>query len=301
MKRALFENEDEVPLTTWELRQLVRIRGVRERLAQELSEIHRCGSLVDAFASFTDLLTQILAYAWRSTNALMRTCKRFHMIVHSRAYWTALALHAFAKQVPHAVLSNVNWFHGLADNDLPYSYLWSCVLSPKSKGYGLPKWATEQPSTLLLTHFRADELTGTFRRVLRLRWHPKDDGDGWWWSLSIFIIPADGQKTIFADFYSHAAHFTSVYVTYFGHPRLRRRLFVTMQDHLMASPNIEEDDPGLVVYCYNEVWDPVSERTWHGECPLVIRDIEDEAGYASWNPDAIGSWGTWTSSSSSHV
>jgi hypothetical protein len=279
-------------LTPWELQQLAQLPGVRARLVEELNLVHRCGSLVDAFANQTALLTHLLAYAWRSTNALMRTCKRFHSIVLTRDYWKALALHALANNVPPAILSQVNWFHNLDDKEPAYSYLWSCILNKRSAGYGLVPRFGVQDSTLFLSHFRADEISGSVRRVMRLRWH---ESKPCWYSLAVFCIAADHRP-------GEGRWWTPVYVTYFGHPRLRRRMFVTQERsifHTFTDGDDDDDDDEfnvnrhVVINCYTECLDLSGTRVWHGEGPCVVREIDDEAGYATWNPSLGRDWGTW--------
>lgn len=296
MKRAavvVAASDDDSPLTPWEQEQLAFQPGLRKRLREELEAIHRRGSLVSAFEGHTDLLTHLLAYAWRSTNALMRTCKRFHAIIQGRDYWKALAVWAFADRVPRAVVEQVNWFHGLSADEVPYSYLWSCVLSSKSPGWGLPRWFKAQHNTLVLTHFRADDL-GMFRRVLRLRWKRNQEGATYWYSMATFSIAAD-RGTRAGAYEMSSTPWIPVYVTYFGHPRLRRRIFVAQEHEILGITldDEDDDDPKPVINCYNEVWDPVTRRIWCGECPLMVREMDDESGYLTWLPHQDQNWGTW--------
>jgi len=305
-KKTDGSEEDDEPLTPWEQDQLCYQRGIRKRLREELALIHRHGgSMVDAFAKHTDVLTHVLAYAWRGTNALMRTCKRFLAVVGSRAYWTELARRAFAGRVPLAILGQVNWFHGLRDDEPAHSYLWSCILSPKSRGYGGPDRIPTQTDTLFLTHFRTSELFDQSRRVLRVRWSkPNPKTEQYWYCLSSFSISAD------RDALGHHNHWVPIYTIYFNHPRLRRRLYVMKEKAILGLHDDEDDDDDNDFYedelegnrprkpiidCYTEVWDPISGRTWCGACPLAVRYTDDELGYSKWMPDESRDWGVWKS------
>lgn len=306
--------EDDSPLTPWEQEQLRFLPGVRKRLREELAVIHRHGgSLVDALAGHTDVLTHVLAYAWRSTNALMRTCKRFLAVIGTRAYWKALAERAFAGRIPRAVLTRVNWFHGLADDEPPHSYLWSCVLSPKSRGYGLPRWTRAEPNTLFLTHYRTDDcLLDLARRVIRLRWNTlltERGATDYWHSLASFTISTD--RDLRGAHHNQSDPWTPVYVEYFNHYTLRRRIFVARESHILGMKNEAErddddddddnahDDHGFhiknpVIDCYVEEWDAATGRTWCGPCPVAVRMDDDEAGYPrNWMPDPKRDWGVW--------
>lgn len=289
--RAQNKDEEEA-LSTWEFEQLRFQPNVRKRLRVELEAIHRQGSLVEAFEKHNDLLAHLLAYAWRDTNSLMRTCKRFYAAIQTRDYWRALAIRAFASRVPKPVLEQMDWFHGLSADEPPYSFLWGRILSSSSPGWGVISDMRQPDRTLFLTHFRTDEVVGLFRRVIRLRWHGSKD-KGYWYSIASFTVCSEDPDE--ADVFQ-PSRWVPVYVTYFGHPRLRRRMFVAPEDQLLNIVSRERDDDPypVVINCYNELWDPVTGRTWHGECPLAVRDRDDDdGGYGAWMPNTKSHWGTW--------
>lgn len=283
MKRASPANS----LTAWELEQLANLRDVRQRLDSELQLIHRQGSIVEAFANQTPLLTHILAYAWRSTNALMRTCKRFLAIASTRDYWRALAHHALAQQgIPTAIMTQVDWFYDLTRGDPVYSFLWSCIARPNYKP--VPRFAF-QKRTLYFPHFCADEISGAVRRVLRLRWNKPEEGEPYWYSLAIFCIAANR-----APGEPGGKWWTPVYVTYFGHPRLRKRMFVTQERSFFSNDNSNNNNNrGVIINCYTEILDTSGTRVWHGEGPCLVREADDDAPYSTYNPRQERDWGTY--------
>ena len=270
-------------LTPWEYEQLAYIPEVRKRLRVELDEIYRCGaSIVDAFAKHTTLFIHVLSYAWRDTNALMRTCKRFYEITQTRQYWKALASYYFAQHVPPSILCTIDWFYGLADSEPAYSYLWSCV---STKERGNPPPLQKGANGFYLIHFYGDTFLEAVRYALHIRWNIQEE----WHSIGQFTV-----HSLIDDFYVTAL--TYVRVVYFNHPLWRRRIFIEDSERYLSKDYtpVSDLDERCIINCYVELWDTSRNAVWHGEPRVVAQQGDDET--LAMTGVRTDQWGAWIES-----
>lgn len=126
-------SEKKEGLLDWEVDFIQKIDPsiIRKRLCEEFDYLYSVGPITDAIKN-DDVLSHILAYAWKSTYNIALVCKRFWIITKSRAYWAALAKHALKDVVPAKVLTMINLFYFLKETDPSHLYLQALLKRPQS-------------------------------------------------------------------------------------------------------------------------------------------------------------------------
>ena len=218
------------------------------------------GVLGDAFGDA--FLGYILSFAWKSVYSLSLVCKHFYRLTSkSRTFWRQVALRVYHGKIPKDVLEQVDFFHGLSEEDPPWSYLWNLYVGGTNNRC---TWgAVASNGNLYLRHYKEGEFG--FRNVLRL--HFVNQKGKWWYSLS---------RSIRND---SAVHKTGsrICIVYIGHPFLKKRTYVnTLHVH----------------NTYVEIWDPARQQTWYGEPGKMMGMITSSDHYTELYPNKE-SFGVW--------
>lgn len=189
-------SDDQGALSEWEWSAIVHANPalLRKRFRDELIEVHRVGTLLEAIKD-NNLLATLLAHSWKQTYHLALVCKRFLAITRCRTYWAALAKHALKEDIPKNILEQVNFFHGLEEADPPHFFLH--VLFQKT-----PRKVIEKGKSCEFVGPKND----SFHYCLKIGWKNKQ------YRLSNRFVDAKGGKS-----YLHP-----VRTTYFHHPILRK-------------------------------------------------------------------------------
>ena len=276
-------------LSDWELQQLRALPNIRKRLRDEIEEVHRIGSMVDALGAHTSLLCQVLSYAWRSTNALTRTCKRFKDIIATREYWQALARRALRHIVPGPILAEMDWFHDLKPEDPPYAYLWS-LLKPSGYGAPPPPESHVKKKRLYLSYFRTENPESPERRILRVCWNWSKECASNTFMISTFLAsPSLPTKYRFV-----LVPYTQIVSYYRNHTRMRKVLSVWIGKQWFDQDDIESfAEDCSKINCYVEAWDPVRQQTWCGVPSSFVQTVQTcETDLPRWvpHPENMGRW-----------
>lgn len=213
----------------------------------------------DAFADA--FLSYILSFAWKSFYSLALVCKNFYRLTSkSRTFWREVALRVYHGKIPKDVLEHVDFFHGLKEEDPPWSYLWN--LYAKSTNMRCTWGELTSSGNLYFRYYKESQLG--LRNVLRL--HFVNQNEQWWYSLSLSI--RDNSARNKPD--------SRTCIIYIGHPFLKRRTyFNTFHVH----------------NTHVEIWDPVRQQTWYGE-PGKMTGAITSTGYKDLYPNKE-SFGVW--------
>lgn len=205
------------------------------------------------------LLQHILSFSWQSYYNLSLVCRNFYRVTSkSRAFWRQVILRVYESKIPEYVLQHADFFHGLKEDDPPWSFLWE--LFAKHPLIAV-RTSVLVNRTLYFRHLK--QRPDGFYDVLRLQFSSKAEH---WYSLSLSV----------RNQYNNRQTLTYTYTTYFMHPFLRRR--TTFFSHKPACT-------------YVEIWDPVRQQTWYGE-PGTKYGIVDSRKFKSLYPTKE-SWGIW--------
>lgn len=194
------------------------------------------GVLGDAFADA--FLAYILSFAWKSFYSLALVCKNFYRLTSkSRTFWREVALRVYHEKIPKDVLEHVDFFHGLKEEDPPWSYFCDLFANSTDQDFKWGHVKGEKDGNLYLRYYK--EQDRGWYCVMRL--HFVCQNNQWWYSQSLSIRN------------NSALHKTGdlTHTIYIGHDSIRKR------SHVNAYPQ--------VVNTYVEIWDPVRQKTWYGE------------------------------------
>lgn len=243
---------------------------IRKRFREELTHLYSVGTLLDAIRC-DRLLSHVLAYAWRDTYRLALVCKRFKDITRGRQYWAALARHALKGKMPPAILEQVNFFHGLEDNDPPHTFLHVLLAKVRGVVVGHPISKALQrglesfggKNRLAFYGFRLH--VGDNHYCLDIQWENDKQ-----YSLGNYYA---------AQYASEACDHIPVRRTFFGHPTIRRLSYLVRQGTHKSNCLVR----------YVEIFCPKKGKTWCGEpASLMASTMEEIYMYPS--AQSMGYW-----------
>jgi hypothetical protein len=231
---------------------------VRKRFRVELEYLYNVGTLLDAIP-YDSLLSHMLAYCWRDTYRLALVCKRFLKITRGREYWAALARHALKTTIPAPVLAEVNFFHGLAENDPPHMFLH--VLFAKSKHFGVLYFGNKA-----VFHGLQLKVGSSAVYCLGVTWESKNIYFLENYYCSVFGGAVDGN--------------IPTRRTYFNH-QTRRKIVYFCSNGVRST-----------ILRYVEIFLPAVGKTWHGEPnDALFKSLrEDTDDQLFPGPNSMGIW-----------
>jgi hypothetical protein len=244
--------DDQGALSEWEWSAIAHANPalLRKRFRDELIELHRVGTLLEAITD-NNLLATLLAYSWKHTYSLALVCKRFLAITRCRFYWTELAKHALKEDIPKNILEQVNFFHGLETTDPPHFFLHGLLQKT-------PRKVLEKGKSCEFYGLKKDSL----HYCLKIGWKHNR-----YYYLSNRFLDAKYEKSFLHP----------VRTTHFHHPILRKTV------HFMQ-------DARHTLIRYVEIFDAARGQTWCGEPGLSFsNNIEREEQFFP-GPLSMGVW-----------
>lgn len=205
-------------------------------ICEEDGPLSPFGILGNAFVD--SLLIHILSFSWIQFYSLALVCKNFYRVTcKCRAFWREVALRLYDGLIPSQVLVRLDFFHGLSEEDPPWSYFWELFLksNKRSKTWG----KVSSRGNLYLSHYK--ETDPKCRKSLRIHFVFDKEKNQWWYSQSLSIRDVMGNHKMGAR----------NCVTYIDHPFMRKRVSTHAHPHNFNT--------------YVEIWDPEKQQTWHGE------------------------------------
>lgn len=254
-------------LSEWEWDQLklvIKPDSARKRFREELDYLEQFGSLLNVIKS-DDLLTHVLAYAWRDFYRVALVCKRFSLMTRTRAYWGALAKHFFKGKIPAAILKQVNFFHMLPEEKPAYTYLQGIFKMPRSD---VPFIACHEDA-IRLSYPSTDcpQQEGVFAMY-------------WGDDLKDYVI---SHYLCDTEEYTRVLGATQN-CEFFGYLQCKKLIWNDMKD-----PKTGEI---ISVYTYCEVYDPERNQTWYGQPGKTTSDKSDLLEATEMMPNPL-CWGVW--------
>lgn len=265
--------ENSQGLSKWEWNMIKNIPAdvIRKRFRDELDHQSRVGNLLEALKD-DNLLTHVLAYAWKSTYHIALVCKRLWIITRSRIYWSNLAKHALKHFIPQNILNQVNFFHLMEDN-VPSRMRLQGLLKRKN----LSSWMKKRGEYLELYYPHPKGFV-----IFDLSWARMDGESNDFYSISHSIITDTNKR-------EHVL-MERRRVEYFNHSRWRK---LEWEDRKLFPEEYDgKEIPTISTFHYCEIFDPQRGQTWYGQPGIHEKLSNLQFDDADCLPGPQ-SWGVW--------
>lgn len=252
-------------LLDWEVDFIQKIDPsiIRKRLHEEFDYLYSVGPITDAIKN-DDVLSHILAYAWKSTYNIALVCKRFWIITKSRAYWAALAKHALKDEIPAPILLSLNFFYFAKDADPAHLFLQGLL---KKKKFA----QTEDKKCVMLFHPYDEQRKGR----LSIGWNGWDNKSvlpNYFIEYSLVRNNQNGNS-IYGELY------TRIFFNY------------VLTRKLIWFEALTNDNKKVIRCVYCEVYDKDKNLTWHGQPGTTEVTSALPSGPDLYpNPNSLGVW-----------